>query len=124
MPSKPSYTIGYGRPPKQSRFRPGKSGNPKGRPRGTRNLSSILAQVLAEKAVVIENGRPRATTMGEIIIAGLVERAARSDRAVQLILAMQQLNPHDGSQARELIRLTDADKQVLEFIRKSRLDRE
>jgi hypothetical protein len=32
--------VGYGRPPLATRFRPGQSGNPRGRPKGARNLSS------------------------------------------------------------------------------------
>jgi hypothetical protein len=33
----PNYEVGYGRPPKGSQFTPGRSGNPKGRPKGARN---------------------------------------------------------------------------------------
>lgn len=38
--TKRRYKIGYRRPPIASRFRPGVSGNPKGRPRGARNRAS------------------------------------------------------------------------------------
>jgi hypothetical protein len=40
------YSVGYGRPPKHTRFKPGRSGNPKGRPRGSRNLSTEMQKVL------------------------------------------------------------------------------
>src|SRR4051812_111432 len=42
------YAVGYGRPPVQTRFRPGQSGNRRGRPKGARNLASELQAVLAE----------------------------------------------------------------------------
>ena len=36
------YEVGYGRPPKETRFTPGKSGNPKGRPKRKRSLAADL----------------------------------------------------------------------------------
>jgi len=36
-PSAPSYDVGFGKPPVRSRFEPGQSGNPRGRPKGSRN---------------------------------------------------------------------------------------
>ena len=49
--------VGYGKPPVHSQFQPGKSGNPKGRPTSTKNLKTDLAQELAERVQVTENGR-------------------------------------------------------------------
>ena len=43
----PSYQVGYGKPPQATRFQPGKSGNPKGRPRGSRKARP--ADVAMEK---------------------------------------------------------------------------
>ena len=41
-----SFAVGYGRPPVHSRFKPGKSGNPKGRAKQSRNMRTIVQQVL------------------------------------------------------------------------------
>jgi len=38
------YEVGYGRPPVHARFRPGQSGNPKGRPKGSRNKRTAMAE--------------------------------------------------------------------------------
>jgi hypothetical protein len=40
--------VGYGRPPKHTRFKKGQSGNPRGRPKRSRNLQSALVRVVAE----------------------------------------------------------------------------
>jgi hypothetical protein len=58
-PSKPGggYKVGYRHPPPATRFRPGTSGNPRGRPKGARKLATVLAAALAERVVVAENGR-------------------------------------------------------------------
>ena len=37
LPVKTNYEVGYGKPPEASKFKKGKSGNPKGRPKGARN---------------------------------------------------------------------------------------
>ena len=51
--------VGYGRPPKANQFKPGKSGNPKGRPKGSLNLVNDLAAELSELITVREDGRAR-----------------------------------------------------------------
>ena len=38
------YEVGYKKPPIHTRFKPGVSGNPKGRPKGTKNLATDLAE--------------------------------------------------------------------------------
>ncbi len=52
-PSPPSdYIVGYGRPPEHTRFKPGKSGNPKGRPKGARGLNTLARELLTAKVPV------------------------------------------------------------------------
>lgn len=46
------YQVGYGRPPKQTRFRKGKSGNPTGRPKGSNNLPASFTEVSQELITV------------------------------------------------------------------------
>jgi hypothetical protein len=56
------YEIGYGRPPRHTRFAPRRSGNPRGRPSRSKNLSILLSEALNEPVIVVENsGRPSGT---------------------------------------------------------------
>lgn len=82
-----AYEVGYRKPPRHSRFRKGRSGNPKGRPRGSKNSATLLKQALGEHVIVTENGRRKTATKLEVIFKQLVNRAAQGDhRATQLLL--------------------------------------
>jgi hypothetical protein len=86
-----AYEVGYGRPPREHRFQPGRSGNPRGRPKGARNLASVVAATLGERIVVTENGRRKRITKLEAAVKQLVNRAAAGDaRPMQLLLALVQ----------------------------------
>ena len=79
--------VGYRSPPRRSQFKPGHSGNPKGRPRGSRNASILLDEALKERVTVSENGRRRKVSKLEVILTQLVNTAAKGDhRATRLLL--------------------------------------
>jgi hypothetical protein len=81
------YIVGYGKPPEGSRFKPGKSGNPRGRPKGTKNSTTILDQMLNERVVVHEDGKRKRITKREAIYKQQVNKAATGDhRAAQLVI--------------------------------------
>jgi Family of unknown function (DUF5681) len=48
--------VGYGRPPKATQFKPGNSGNPKGRPKGPKSVGAVLYGILHRRIEVTENG--------------------------------------------------------------------
>jgi len=74
-----SYKVGYKKPPKQNRFTKGQSGNPHGRPKGTRNFATILNTVLQQLVVIHENGRSRTVTKFEAATIQLANKAAGGD---------------------------------------------
>ncbi len=53
------YEVGYRKPPKQARFKPGQSGNPRGRPKQTRNLGTLIEEALNETVTIREGNRTR-----------------------------------------------------------------
>lgn len=105
--------VGYGRPPMMTRFRPGQSGNPRGRPKGARNLSTIVAAALSERVAINENGRRRRITKFEATVKQLVNRAASGEaRATQLLLALVQANEARPAE-QDASRVGDADTIVM-----------
>ena len=71
--------VGYGKPPQNSRFKQGRSGNPKGRPKGSLNLVTVLQRTLRETVVISENGRRKVMTKLEAAVAELVRKATSGD---------------------------------------------
>lgn len=83
------YEIGYGKPPKRNRFKKGKSGNPKGRPKGQKNFATILNAELSEKLTIKEAGKPRKVTKMEAVVKQLVTRAVNGDARAMAELIRQ-----------------------------------
>jgi hypothetical protein len=91
MPSdkKRDYEVGYGRPPRHARFELGRSGNPRGRPSRSKNLSTLLSEALSEPVVVVENGRRRTIDKRRAIVTQIVNRSAKGElKAIQTLLPM------------------------------------
>jgi hypothetical protein len=80
-PGEAEYTVGYRRPPRAHCFRPGQSGNPGGRPKGARSLSTIVRAALGAKLHVTVNGRRRRVSKLEAAIIQLANRAAQGEES-------------------------------------------
>ena len=81
------YEVGYGKPPQHTRFRPGASGNPKGRPKGVNNLATDIKNALASKITVRSGGKGRVVSTQEAGIMVLKEKALKGDqRALDTLL--------------------------------------
>lgn len=81
--------VGYKRPPEHSRFKPGQSGNPAGRPKGTLNLETDLVQELSERIAVREGDRQLKISKQRAMLKAMVAKALKGDtRAAGLILQL------------------------------------
>src|SRR5882757_1806112 len=82
-------SVGRGRPPEHTRFEKGKSGNPRGRPRGARNLKTDVMEELREYIVVREGEHPRRISKQRAIIKSLVNRTLKGDsRAAHTLMSV------------------------------------
>lgn len=113
------YQVGYGRPPRDHRFKPGQSGNPKGRPRGSKSFSTHLQEELAELVSLNENGKSRRMSKKQVLAKQLVNKAlAIHAKATGLVLdqitrvegppdqqpSSRMLAPKDEAAAQNLLR--------------------
>src|SRR6516162_11265691 len=116
--SERNYEVGYGRPPRHTRFEPGRSGNPRGRPPGSKNLSSLLQKALDEPAVVVENNRRRRIAKREAIVTQFVNQSAKGDlKATQLLLnILRDLESRAEPGSADAEKITEADQQIIERI--------
>jgi len=65
--------VGYACPPRTHRFKPGQSGNPKGRPKGAKNESTILREIFERKIESRTGNRSRKITILEGILLRITE---------------------------------------------------
>jgi hypothetical protein len=71
------YEVGFGKPPKQTQFKKGRSGNPKGRPRTRPDSYSELTKVLREKVTV--EGQQEKVTVQQALLLRLRDQALRGE---------------------------------------------
>ena len=111
--------VGYGKPPKNSRFKVGRSGNPKGRPKGSLNLATVLQRTLRETIVIDKNGRRQEITKLEAAIVELVGKATSGDGHAIRYLCQLVISTEERSVIVEpTTQLSEADQKVLDNILK------
>jgi hypothetical protein len=112
------YEVGYGKPPRHTRFELGRSGNPRGRPPGAKNMKTLLSKALNELVVVTEPGGRRKVSKREAIVTQLVNRSAKADyRAIQILLGMLRDIEGDTDAHSSDAAFTEADQQIIQRIR-------
>lgn len=88
-PSAEGYDIGFKKPPRHTQFKPGQSGNPRGRPKSTKNLKTDLLEELGEKIVVREGEHARKVSKQRAVVKSIVARTLQGDaRAAALLTSM------------------------------------
>jgi Family of unknown function (DUF5681) len=112
------YQVGYGKPPCHTQFKKGQSGNPRGRPSGSKNLATLVSEALNETVIVAEDGGRRKISKRQAIIKQLVNRSAKADwRAIKILLDI--VREIDSRAAPETVEssFSATDEKVIEQIR-------
>jgi hypothetical protein len=111
------YSVGYGRPPLASRFKKGTSGNLKGRPKGQKNLKTLIKQTMMAQIPVREGSRSTRVSKLEAVVLRQLQAALKgSDRAAMAVIKMATqlglLEEMDTSF--ETTQLSDSDQRIVE----------
>jgi hypothetical protein len=106
------YEVGYARPPKKTQFKPGQSGNPKGRPKGAKNEATILKGILNRRLEIREAGRARKISVLEAMLLKFTEDALKGNTKSAVFL-LNRYRGFDGPET-EPGELDQDDRQILD----------
>jgi hypothetical protein len=102
--------VGYGRPPVESQFQKGQSGNPLGRPKASRTIAAKINDELEASITAVEGGKRIAITTRQAAVRSLIKRALGGDvRALEIVL--QQARTSEPKERRRRIILQFGDKK-------------
>ncbi|NNL18619.1 MAG: hypothetical protein HKP37_07760 [Boseongicola sp.] len=112
---KNDYTVGKGKPPKETQFKKGESANPNGRPKGSRNFNTDLEKVLNTMVTVSENGHPRKVSSQQAALMRLREKALKGDvRAIDRLLELAQKHAAEKEASRSETKLSASEEDILQ----------
>ena len=119
----PPHEVGYCRPPVESRFQPGQSGNPKGRRKRQRNLRTEVREALDKTIALREGDRTRMATKQTALITTLVNSALKSDpkawnSLLSLMRAVRLADDAPDDNSHQPLTVFD-DALVADFLRRS-----
>jgi hypothetical protein len=113
------YEVGYRKPPRSTQFRRGVSGNPTGRPKGSKSVGAILNAIARKKITVTSNGRTQKVTMLEAIMMQLTNRAAGGDlKAIREVLGAFRLFVNSDVVLESGVDLNEHDAAVMKNLAK------
>ncbi len=111
---KAGYDVGYGKPPKTTQFRKGKSGNPRGRPKGGFSHKKDIAEMLRQTVTMTVDGRPRKVSAHRAATMRLLDRAMKGDmKALEKVLSMGERLSEELEAAEQDQKLSRIEGEVL-----------
>jgi Family of unknown function (DUF5681) len=117
-------TVGYGRPPVATRFKPGTSGNPKGRPKGSKNLKTLILEIMTADISIQEGEKTKRVSRLEGVVLRQLQKALMgSDQAAMAVvkMALQLGFLEDAQSDQDDVGLSQQDQLILdELMNRSR----
>jgi hypothetical protein len=90
------YDVGYKKPPKKHQYKPGQTGNPKGRPKGAKNTKTIVDELLSKKLEIKMDGKTKKISAREAALLAVLQKALKGDsRAFKQILDLDPRNNNE-----------------------------
>ncbi len=113
------YEVGYGKPPKATRFKKGRSGNPKGRPKGAKGVNASLRRELETKITVREGSHEIRISKAEAIAKRLTAGALKGDTKLLMALLKLDTDLFNASEldAQESVRTVEPDAVDYDILR-------
>ncbi|MCC6597653.1 MAG: hypothetical protein IT559_02555 [Alphaproteobacteria bacterium] len=109
------YEVGHGKPPKHTRFKPGVSGNPKGKPRKNRTFEEEVQAVLSTRVPVTINGKKTYVTKRQLLLEQIINGAINKNPTM-MRLALPLLRMSDGAPDFEIL---PEDQKTLQALMKN-----
>lgn len=110
-----AYEVGFRRPPKKTQFKPGESGNKRGRPKGNKNFKTDFLEEFQERIVIREGDRSKKVTKQRAYVKKIYNDSMKGNtRSASLVMSAigRYLDP--GAQELETPdKLTDDDQAIL-----------
>jgi len=112
------YEVGYGKPPVATQFKKGQSGNPKGRPKGTKNLATDIREEVSQQLSINEGGSHQVISKQRALVKALVAKALSGDvramlEMIKLISGIEQTEKIISAESDQQ-HSNEADREILE----------
>jgi Family of unknown function (DUF5681) len=121
-----TYEVGYCRPPKHTQFKPGQSGNPKGRSPQTHNFKTMVNKVVGEQVEIREGRKIRWMSKIEALFRTMMSRAFKGDpKAMASFIAMMKHSGYGAEAAEsgpELLQGVDHEAILKEYMVRAALE--
>ena len=106
-----TYEVGYGKPPKATRFRKGISGNPKGRPKNALDFGSAVLREARTLVTINENGRKKRVSKNGVLAKQLYKLAMTGNIPAARLLLPYHQNEQDKAAQIEVQRIKDLERK-------------